>query len=137
MEKIVQQKFDSYPDGVAILLHRIRTLILETAAEAGIESVEETLKWGEPSYLTKNGSTIRFDYKAKSPEQYCIYFNCKTTLVETFRALYGDLFSYDGSRALIFKTALKGEDLCEVELKNCLLMSLTYKKRKHLPLLGA
>lgn len=137
MEKTVQQKFETYPENVAVLLHKIRTLILETAAEAEISPVEETLKWGEPSYLVKGGTSIRFDWKAKSAEQYCIYFNCKTSLIETIKELYGDLFRYEGSRALVFNVHKGGDDLAVDELKHCLLMALSYQQRKHLPLLGA
>ncbi|MFT5337424.1 MAG: hypothetical protein ACI9YL_001426 [Luteibaculaceae bacterium] len=38
----------------------LRQLIRATVPEIeGVNSLEETLKWGEPSYLTKYGSTLR------------------------------------------------------------------------------
>ncbi len=47
----------------------LRHLVLETASETeGVNKLEETLKWGEPSYLTKNGSTIRMDWKKSKPD---------------------------------------------------------------------
>ena len=49
---------------------------------------EETLKWGEPSYLVKNGSTIRIDWKSKTPDQYAMYFKCTSKLVPVFRSLF-------------------------------------------------
>jgi hypothetical protein len=134
MDPRVKLKFDSYPKDVALQLNRLRELIFRTAKEEGIDNLTETLKWGEPSYLSNIGSTIRIDWKEKSPQQFCIYFNCNTTLVETFRELYGDVFSYEGNRAIIFKS---GEDLPIKELSQCLSMSLRYKKIKHLELLGA
>ena len=39
---------------------RLRQIVLDTASETeGVDALEETLKWGEPSYLTRDGSTIR------------------------------------------------------------------------------
>jgi len=134
MELNVKRKFDSYPKSVFIALKNIRELIFSIAKQNGIEDLTETLKWGEPSYVSKIGSTIRIDWKAKYPQQFCIYFNCRTTLVETFRELYDDTFTYDGNRAIIFNL---GSELPLKELAQCISMSLRYKKIKHLELLGA
>jgi len=130
----VEQKFKSYPDDIFIQLTRIRELIFSTAQRDGIYDLTETLKWGEPSYVSKIGSTVRFDWKAKNPEQYCVYFNCKTLLVETFKEVYGDTFSYGGNRAIIFQS---GSSIPIIELGHCISMSRRYKKIKHLQLLGA
>ncbi|GHE98183.1 DUF1801 domain-containing protein [Thalassotalea profundi] len=129
----VKQKFETYPKDIAISLHTIRDLILRVAAQEGISDLIETLKWGEPSYTSKIGSSIRFDWKAKSPEQYYVYFNCKTTLIETFKEVYGNIFIYEGNRALVFN---RGQALPVNELSHCISLSLRYKKIKHLPLLG-
>ncbi|MGB1291574.1 MAG: DUF1801 domain-containing protein [Pseudoalteromonas sp.] len=134
MDENVKQKFTTYPDNIAVLLHDIRNLIFGVAAQDGITELEETLKWGEPSYISKSGSTIRFDYKDKAPQQFCIYFNCNTKLVETFKELYGDTFVYQGNRALVFEL---DQALPNKELAHCISLALRYKKIKHLPLLGA
>ena len=82
----VELVFSNYPDFVKDKIKKLRNLILETAGEIeDINSIEETLKWGEPSYLVKNGSTVRIDWKEKSPHQYAIYFKCTSKLVETFK----------------------------------------------------
>lgn len=133
MDLSVKKKFESYPDDIAILLANIRALIFCVAQQDGISEITETLKWGEPSYVSKIGSTIRVDWKVKYPEQYCIYFNCKTSLVETFKEVYGDIFNYDGNRAII----LNVNQEIPKELAHCISMSLRYKKIKHLDLLGA
>ena len=79
----VQQVFQNYPPEIRKKLNDLRTLILETAAEIdSILIIEETLKWGEPSYLVKKGSTIRIDWKEKNPNQYAIYFKCTSKLVQ-------------------------------------------------------
>ena len=71
----VKLVFDYYPDSIRNKIFALRELVIETAKEINeITSIEETLKWGEPSYLTKNGSTIRMDWKPKTHDQYAMYF---------------------------------------------------------------
>ena len=126
--------FDNYPDHVRDKMTHLRNYIVETADEIeGITTIEETLKWGEPSYLTKKGSTIRIDWKKKKPDQYAIYFNCSSRLVETFRMVYKDTFEFEGNRAIVFQL---NDVLPKDELKKCLTAGLTYHKVKQLPLLG-
>ena len=126
---------NSYPKEVKKKLLFLRSLIIETAsAVKEIENVEETLKWGEPSYLAKNGSTIRIDWKKKNPDQYAMYFHCKTKLVDTYKELYNDIFEFEGNRAIVFNM----QSIIPVKkLKHCIELSLTYHSRKHLPMLGA
>jgi hypothetical protein len=128
-------KFQSYAsDVVRKKLLYIRSLILEVAQEEeSIATIEETLKWGEPSYLTKQGSTIRIDWKEKTPDQYAVYFKCTSKLVETFRLVYGDTFSYENNRAILFGL---DQEVPREELKDCLRMALLYHTLKNLPRLG-
>lgn len=134
MDEHVKQKFSTYPADVAVVLNEVKSLIFQVAREVGIIDLKETLKWGEPSYISKSGSTIRFDYKGKAPQYFCIYFNCNTKLIDTFKELYGDTFVYQGNRALVFELS---QTLPSKELAHCLSLALRYKKIKHLPLLGA
>ena len=131
----VKDVFNNYPTSVQAQLLHLRGLVLSVASDIkGLEKLEETLKWGEPSYLTKHGSTVRMDWKEKKPEQYAIYFKCTSKLVPTFKAIYKAKFTYEGNRAIIFKL---NDKLPERELKHCISMALTYHKIKDLPLLGA
>ncbi len=131
----VAEVFDNYPEGYQEKLRTLRQLVVSTAEELPeVTTLEETLKWGEPSYLAKKGSTIRMDWKKKKPDQYALYFKCTSKLVETFRTIYGDTFAYENNRALLFTL----EDELPVEaLKHCISMALNYHHLKHLPLLGA
>ncbi len=129
----VKQKFNTYPAAIKTKLMYLRKLILETATECGIEEIEETLKWGEPSYLAKKGSTIRMDWKPKTPDQYAMYFKCTSKLVPTFKELFGDTFTYEKNRAILFDL---NEEIPEKELKACIEMALTYHLVKNKPLLG-
>ncbi len=127
--------FENYPKEVKEKMLHLRDLVLNTALETkGLEKLEETLKWGEPSYITKNGSTLRMDWKEKTPDQVAVYFKCTSKLVSTFKAIYKDKFNFEGNRAIVFKL---NENIPEKELKHCMEMALTYHKIKNLPLLGA
>lgn len=130
----VKEKFESYPDFVQKQMYALRNLVIQTADEVvGLEKLEETLKWGEPSYITKNGSTVRMDWKESKPDEYAMYFHCQTKLVDTFKELYNDKFHFEGNRAIVFNC---NEEVAENELKHCISIALNYHKLKHLPLLG-
>ncbi len=131
----VKDVFDNYPKLVQEHLLYLRALILKVASEIEeLTKLEETLKWGEPSYLTKHGSTVRIDWKEKKPEQFAIYFKCTSKLIPTFKTIYKDIFEYKDNRAIVFKLNSK---IPEHELKHCISMALKYHKVKHLPLLGS
>lgn len=60
----VNDKFNNYPELIREKMQFLRRLVIETAGETdGVDALEETLKWGEPSFVTKNGSTLRMDWK--------------------------------------------------------------------------
>lgn len=131
----VKDVFDNYPKSVQGQMLKLRELVLSVASEiSGLDKLEETLKWGEPSYLAKYGSTVRMDWKEKTPEQFALYFKCTSSLVPTFKTIYKDKFNFEGNRAIVFKL---NDSIPEAELKHCISLALTYHKVKHLPLLGA
>jgi hypothetical protein len=131
----VAKAFKNYPKPVREKLLFLRQLVLETASQTDdVSPVEETLKWGEPSYVTKSGSTVRMDWKKARPHEYALYFHCQTRLVDTFKELYSDEFRFEGNRAIVFH---ESDHIPIDELKHCILMALTYHRRKHLPMLGA
>jgi len=129
----VTTKFNSYPAEIKPKMAYLRKLVLEVAEELQLKQLEETLKWGEPSYLAKKGSTLRMDWKANTPNQYAMYFKCTSKLVLTFKEVFGDLFSYETTRAIVFKL---DEPVPEKELKQCIQAALTYHTVKELPQLG-
>lgn len=124
-----KDKLLSYPDFVRGKMQFLRELVLETAIEIPeITNLEETLKWGEPSFLTRTGSTLRMDWKKKAPEQYHMYFKCTSRLVETFKLVFGDLFTYEKNRAIIFQLE---QEIPVLELKKCIKATLIYHKVKN------
>jgi hypothetical protein len=126
----VEAVFSAYPRPVKEKLLVLRRLIFDTArATRGVGVIEETLRWGQPSYLTpetKSGSTIRIDQVKPSASEYAIYFHCQTNLVETFRELYPEL-RFGGNRSILLDTESK---LPEAALRHCLALALTYHLNK-------
>ena len=129
----VASVFDSYPKKIREKLMFLRQLIFETAAATEeVGELEETLKWGEPSYLTpktKSGSTVRIDWKKSNEGQYAMYFKCTANLVATFRERYPKKFRYGGDRSIIFNL---NDEIPVKELKNCISLALTYHLNKKL-----
>jgi hypothetical protein len=127
----VDAVFDAYPKPLKAKLLALRRLIFDTAKTTkGVGALQETLKWGQPSYLTpetKSGSTIRIDQVKSAPGQYAVYFHCQTNLVETFRELYPKEFSYGGNRSILLNA--KGE-VPEAALRHCVALALTYHLTK-------
>ena len=130
----VESVFANYPDFVRDKMQQLRELVLETAEDtSNLSDLEETLKWGEPSFVAKSGSTLRMDWKEKTPNQYAMYFQCTSRLVDTFRLVFDQLFQYEGNRAIVFQLNQK---IPVEELKECIRASLIYHKVKHLETLG-
>lgn len=127
MPRDVQAAFDAFPPEVRHRLAAIRAMIFDVAASSPrIGAITETLKWGEPAYLTEatgSGSTIRLGWRRDIPECAAIYFICRTTLVGDFRERFGDLFRYEGNRAVLVPSS--GE-LAKVPLSMMLSAALTY-----------
>src|SRR5271154_29932 len=105
----VAAAFREFPTPVRMLLERVRTLILTVARETEVVGpLVETLKWGEPAYLTeasKSGSTIRLGGTRADPPRCAIYLNCKTTLVGEYRDAFAEVFEFDGNRAVLLDPA--------------------------------
>lgn len=125
-EAAVDAVFDAYPKPVRARLKALRRLILATAKRtAGVGRLQETLKWGQPSFLTpetKSGSTIRIDQVKSAAGQYAVYFHCQTNLVETFRELYPAL-KYGGNRSILLDA---NDAVPEPQLRHCVALALTY-----------
>ena len=131
----VAEKIHAYPEDIRNKLLFLRQLILLVAEDTnGVEGLEETIKWSQPSFASKSGSTIRIDWNANTPDRYFMFFHCQTRLVETFRVLYEGLFEFEGNRAIVFQ---RDRDFPAMPLKHCISLALLYHRVKHQPLLGA
>ena len=123
--------FQAYPDGLREKLLFLRRLIFETAAATeGVGRLEETLKWGQPSYVTAqtgSGSTIRIDRVKSTRAGYAMYFHCQTRLVATFREFYSQQLTFEGNRSILFD---QSDAIPARELRHCVALALTYHQHK-------
>ena len=123
--------FDAYPKEIKLKLMFLRQLIFDVASRTdGVGEIEETLRWGQPSYLTtqsRSGSLVRIGQIKSQKGKYAMYFHCQTTLVDTFKEMYQDVFKFGGNRSINFSE----EDKVPVAaLSQCISMALTYHLNK-------
>lgn len=127
---IVKNVFWEADKEVRVKLLFLRELIFKTSKELKeVGEIEESLKWGEPSYVPikpKVGSPIRIN-KIKNSNQYAMFFNCNSNLVPTYKQIYPKTFNYGGNRSIIFN--LKDE-IPVKELSHCISLALTYHINK-------
>ena len=127
----VARVFAAYPSPIRKKLMALRELILQTAATTpGVGALEETLKWGEPAYLTaasKSGSAVRIAWKKSKPAQYAMYLNCQTTLINDFKFQFSAEFTYQVNRAIVFEHT---DDVAIQPLRHCVAAALTYHQAK-------
>lgn len=133
----VAAAFDAFPDGLRGRMFDLRRLVFRVAAETpGVGPLTETLKWGEPAWLTGatgSGSTVRLGRMKDAPGACALFFICRTGLVEEFRARFGDLLDCRGNRAILIDPA---RPLPEAPLSACLALALTWHRRRAFPSAG-
>lgn len=131
----VEMVFRMLPELSRRRLLELRELVFDFSSKLGLENthIEETLKSGEPSYLSPKGSTIRVGWNVKDPDFYRLFFHCQTSLIETFRTLFPHL-EFEGNRVIRLSVA---ENIEVAALRKCIQLALTCHSVKHLPLLGS
>lgn len=92
-----------WSDPARSTLWSLRILFHDVAAAADIGRLDETLKWGQPSWRPvkpRMGSTLRMAWDATQPDQLSLFVDCKTDLAARMRDLYPQLPLNDGQRQL-------------------------------------
>lgn len=120
----VKAVFDQFPTPARKVLLAARGRIVALAKEEGVGALTETLKWGQPSYLTektKAGSTIRLGLSGETP---AAFFTCSSSLVDGFRTDFGDALTYQGNRAVMLVEPFP--DVLDI----CFVRALTYHRAK-------
>ena len=96
--------FASAPPEVRRRLLELRELIHSTAEQTdGVGALEETLRWGQPAYLTSetgSGTTIRLGWKPSAPTEVSLLVHCGTTLVSDLRPSLEPTLQFEGNRAV-------------------------------------
>jgi hypothetical protein len=127
----VRRAFDAVSPNARKPMLELRGLIFDKAsALPEVGELEETLKWGEPAYITsqtKSGSLVRLGWKAKDPTNIRVLFHCQTNLIETFRTLFADELVFEGNRAIVLKV---NAPLPKPALRLCIEAALTYRLSK-------
>lgn len=121
----VADVFATFPDGSRDMALALRALIYDVAAETPEAGrIEETLKWGQPSYLTpetKSGSTLRVGI-AKGGGV-AIFAHCGTSIIRTYAETFPSTDRIEGNRAVIFDTM---DDIVPERLRLLIKHGLTY-----------
>ena len=129
MDENVSAAYDRFDDKVSERLSQIRQMIFDIAARnQKIGPITETLKWGEPSYLTEqsqSGTTIRLSNVKNKPDHCGIYVHCQTSLIGEFRDNFSDELEFSGNRAVLLDVNKPlNEDLIEMFLQKALIYHL-------------
>ncbi len=102
----IEQVVLKWPQAAQRVYHHLRQIVFDTAASnSAVAPLNEDLKWGEPAFLTKTGTTLRIAWKAQHPDQIGLFVICHTDLLDQIRALYPQAFRYEGTRALYLTLA--------------------------------
>ena len=133
MNQLIKGAIGNYSDEARTKFIELRALILTLAKENSLGQIEEALKWSQPAFLSRFGSTIRVHWHVDNPTRMELLFNCKTVLVETFKELFGDELKFGGNRIVYVDVSAP----IPPEIETCLLMALNYHRLKKRPLLGA
>lgn len=129
MPAAVAEVFGAFPEPVRLRFLDVRRLLFETATTEGVGPLTETLRWGEPAYLSQGGSTVRLGLHRASGTA-AVLFQCRTTLIANFRERFAERLRFDGNRAILLEPEAA---LPEPELAACLLQAFTYHARRRAP----
>lgn len=124
----VESAFAAFPADAQKTAFALRDLIFEVAAQTPQAGpIEETLRWGQPAYLTsktKAGSTLRIGLMKTG--EVAIFAHCATTIISTYAATFPEMDRIEGNRAVVFANV---DDIVPERLRLLIRHGLTY----HLP----
>ena len=118
----VQAVFEGFPAVERQGLLKLRQMILDSPTQAPIT---EALRWGQPAYLCKTGSTLRLGLPKTGG--FALYAHCQTTLIRDFVDMFPDDFTIEGNRAVHFHTL---SDVQPEKLDFLISSALSYKLNK-------
>ena len=97
----VQAAYDAMPSASRDTLLAVRAMIYDLAADLPVGRIEETLKWGQPSYATpdtKAATPIRLGVTKTGTA--AIFTHCQSSVMADFQAICSPDLIFDGNRAL-------------------------------------
>ncbi len=122
----VAAAFEAFDPGPRRRLLELRALIFNVAEHEDVGPLRETLKWGEPAYLTRprRGTTIRLGSKA--PDHAAMYVHCQSDVIPQLAPRHPQL-DWVGTRELSLPVAGR---LPEVAVREFIALALTYHRRR-------
>lgn len=122
----IQAAYDAFPPAVKSGTMALRTLIYETAMGiSDLAAPTECLRWGQPSYITPIGSTLRIGIPKSGG--FALYAHCQSTIISQFAQGFGADFQIEGNRAVLFRSK---DDIQPKKLRLMIEHALTYKRKK-------
>lgn len=126
MPDAVQAVIAEYPADARAGVLRLRALIYEVAEEVpSAGEIEECLKWGQPAYLAKTGSTLRIGVHKKAG--FALFAHCQTTIIAAYAQAFPGWDRIDGNRAMLFDSP---EQIEPARLAKLIRYALTYHAQK-------
>ncbi len=127
----VEQAFDLDDAEARRGLLVLRALIFDVAAELpAVGRIEETLRWGQPSYITpesKSGSMLRLGVPKGA--RFGVFVHCQSQLIPEYLTTFPAWDRVEGTRAVLFDRPSEIEPLRHGWL---IKRALTYHIRKPL-----
>jgi hypothetical protein len=97
----VADAFDLADDQARVGLLALRDLILETAESLpDIGPVEEALRWGQPSYISRKGTPLRLGVPKSA--RCGLFVHCQSRVIPNYLERYPAWDRIDGTRAVLF-----------------------------------
>lgn len=126
----VAAAFDAFPPETRDMALTLRDLIFSVAWDTPqVGEIEETLKWGQPSYLTpktKSGSTLRIGMTKNGHA--AVFAHCATNIISSYASTFPNTDQIEGNRAVIFTSP---DEIVPMRLRLLIYHALTYHLKKH------
>lgn len=114
-----------FPDRAIEGLLQLRRIIFDVAHNLPeIGRLEETLRWGQPAYLTpdrKAATTLRLGLHKSG--DFALFAHCQSQVIPAFRSWHEAQYRFDGNRAVLFSTV---NDIRPEHLSGLIQYALTY-----------
>ena len=115
-----------YPEAVRERVLELRRLLYDVADELEVGAIDEKLRWGEPGFRVKGGTTVRLHCKHPASGKVGFFVPCSTDLAASYRARHPEL-EIEGDRVVWLP--LEGP-LPEEALRDCIALAWTYHRRR-------
>ncbi|MFA3919726.1 DUF1801 domain-containing protein [Ruegeria hyattellae] len=97
----VEAAFAAFPPSARNGLLLLRDLIFYTASALPTPAkLSEELKWGQPAYLARKGTTIRLGIPKQA--RFGLFVHCQTRLISEFSEMFPGADRIEGTRAVLF-----------------------------------